>query len=139
HAFAGEGGLHRRPAAVYLPPHAGGQGVLVREVLLHQVDVGGIAHEQVALLQGGPGPAGEIRPAAGAQPDDSHFHRDSFLATATVTPFFASLGTMIRPPAHTAARSHTLSTPVTPFTKSEGVKSPSAAASTSAGKVHRGS
>ena len=44
------------------------------------------------------------------------------MATATVTPSFACLGTVSRPPERTAARSQTLSTPVTLRTKSEEVK-----------------
>lgn len=76
-----------------------------------QIDVGGVAHDQVAGLQGRPGAAGEIRAAAGAKPDYRYFHSISFLATAAVTPLFACLGTIIRPPAAAAARSHTLSTP----------------------------
>ena len=113
HILAGEGGLHGSPAAVHLPAHPGGQHLFLREIRLDQFNIGGIAHDQVAPFQSGPGTAGEVGAPAGAQSDDSYFFHRIFLpATATVTPFFACLGTRMVPPAHTAARSHTLSTPV---------------------------
>ena len=54
------------------------------------------------------------------------------MASATVTPLPASFRLSSRPPHSTAARSHTLSTPVVYFTKSEPVKLPGTAASSAA-------
>src|SRR5699024_8806108 len=95
-------------------------------------DIGGIAHQQVTFLQGRSGPARQIYSPAGAQSNHRYFHGIFLPATATVTPFFACLRTRSIPPARTAARSHTLSTPVISRTEADSVKSPSAFASSSA-------
>ena len=152
--FSVHSGLHRGTAAVHLFLHAGGLHLLVRERLPNKVNIGGVAHHQVRGLDGVIRPAGEVPARAGAQTHNSQFHwlilltivmvtdgkhhpplsiqKPGSMATATVTPFPACLGTVSRPPERTAARSQTLSTPVTPFTKSEGVKSPLAFCSSSA-------
>ena len=129
HTPARRRGLHRRPAPVHLPAHSGGQQLLIWKLVLNQINIGRIAHQQLAALQGRTGTARHIRPAAGTQAHHTHLHMSNLLATATVTPFFARLGTINLPPPKTAARSHTLSTPVTEATKADGVNSPSAWAS----------
>ena len=68
-------------------------------------------------------------PLSGRPPPAQNWADHSSSARATVTPLRAVLGTTSRRAPIMAARSHTLSTPVTRSTRSDGVKSPSSAAS----------
>ena len=105
----------------------------------HKVQIDRIAAQHVGLLQGALRLRGQkLRAARGQGPrrkqcyGSASFQLQSgangLAASASVTPPPACLGTCSGPPAaQTAARSQTLSTPVTLRTKAEGVKWPSTA------------
>ena len=110
--------------------HGGGEEALAGEMVPDQVHINRIAHNHLGLPEGVRRPDGHLLIRPGADAHNHHFlHRTiliSFSAAATVTPFAACFFTKIRPPpaASTAARSHTLSAPVTDFTNSEEENSP---------------
>ena len=123
HVLSAGSGRYRGAAACLLLIHSGGNHLLIRKCVANQRNIGRISHHQICLRNGLPGSSSQIFTRAGPQAHNRQSHIYSSLssnfntgfrrAMATVTPFCARLGTSRVPPPARAARSHTLSTPIT--------------------------